>query len=75
MAKWVILMTVVVVIAGIAVMVLWTSVNQILSGHGTEVQWASTAVAALVLILAAAIFVNFTNRLALSDRHEEKRIA
>jgi hypothetical protein len=71
MTKWVLLMSIVVVIAGFAVMVLWADVNQLLAGQGATINWPQTAIAALVLVLATGIFVLVTNRLALVARTHE----
>ena len=73
MTKWVIPMTVVIVITGFAVMVLWTSVNQILAGYASQVQWGYTAIAAAVVAVATGVIVTFTNRFALAEHSAAER--
>jgi divalent metal cation (Fe/Co/Zn/Cd) transporter len=72
MTKWVIPMTVVIVIAGFAVMILWTSVNQLLSGHAAQVEWLNTAIAAVVVVVSTGIIVTFVNRFALATEESPR---
>jgi TRAP-type C4-dicarboxylate transport system permease small subunit len=64
MKGWAVLMTAVVIVAGICVMLLWSAVNALLAAQTAAVDWPRTAVALLVFLLCVGFFVRFVNRFA-----------
>ena len=62
MKGWAILMTVVVVIAGVCVMFLWGAINQILAGQAAAVDWPRSLVSLLVFLLCIGFFVRFVTQ-------------
>jgi divalent metal cation (Fe/Co/Zn/Cd) transporter len=64
MTGWAVLMTGVVIVAGICVMLLWSAVNALLAAQAAAVDWPRTGVALLVFLLCVGFFVRFVNRFA-----------
>lgn len=71
MAKWVVVTTIVVIITGVAIMIAWTTVNELLAGRNSEIDWLRTIAGVVVIVFAAAYFAWFTGKISEPPQQRE----
>lgn len=64
MGKWVVLMTGVVLVAGVAFMTAWSAINHLLAGQSASIDWPRTVASVVVILLSIVIFIRFSNAFA-----------
>ncbi len=71
MAKWVVVTTIVVIITGVAIMIAWTTVNELLAGQYSKIDWLRTIVGVFVILFAAGYFAWFTGKISQPPQQRE----